>query len=124
MFLGYECLPNLKNIAVYEGEPNTILNFSTDPRNVTWKVYPTTDELDPRTIIDYGGVRDPTLTGLYDVNQTGLIVKNATTTPNSVNPISSAGLYVGQCASNTNKTGAKLLVVRKFFGRVVSTHFA
>lgn len=109
----------MKNIAVREGHPNTIINLYNDPQRVSWRVYPTSDELDPSTIIDYGGVRNPTLTGLYDVNQTGLIVKDATTKATedgNIRVISTAGLYVGQCANNTNKTGAKLLVVRKFFG--------
>ena len=110
LFLGYQCLPNLKNIAVYENQVNTIFNLSTDPNNVKWTVKPTSDELDTFTISNFGGYRDPTLTALYDVNQTGLIVKDATT---NGNPIATAGLYIGQCANNPNKTGAKLLVVRK-----------
>jgi|SRR6218665_724076 len=110
--LGPECVSNLKNIAVREGQTNTIMNLYIDPQNVTWKVTPTSDELSSYPIINYGGSRDPTLAGLYDVNQTGLIIKNATT---GGNPISTAGLYIGQCANNPNRTGAKLLVVRKFF---------
>jgi len=72
----------------------------------------TSNELDTYTISNFGGYKDPTLTGLYDVNQTGLIIKNATT---NGNPIATAGLYIGQCANNPNRTGAKLLIVRKFF---------
>ena len=100
------------NIAVYEGQPNTLMNLSTDPNNVRWKVYPTSNELDPVTISDYDGGRDQSVSGFYDVNEAGLIIKDATT---NGNPIPTAGLYIGQCANNPNKTGAKLLVVRKFF---------
>ena len=89
------------------------MNLSTDANNVKWTVKPTSNELDTLTISNFGGYRDSTLSGLYDVNQTGLIIKDATTTEDG-NPISSAGLYIGQCANNPNKTGAKLLVVRKF----------
>ena len=76
-------------------------------------VVPTSDELGSYTIINFGGFKDPTLTGLYDVNQTGLIIKDATT---NGNPITTAGMYIGQCANNPNRIGAKLLVVRKLFG--------
>src|SRR6218665_2207562 len=115
LFLGQQCMSSVKNIAVREGQTNIIINLYIDPQNVTWKVIPTSDELSSYTIITYGGSRDPTLTGLYDVNQTGLIIKEATTVEYE-NPISTAGLYIGQCANNPNRTGAKLLVVRKFCG--------
>ena len=90
------------------------MNLSTDPNNVKWTVRSTQDELSTYTISNFNGYRNPALTGLYDVNQTGLIIKDATT---NGNPISTAGLYIGQCVNNTNKTGAKLLVIRKFFGK-------
>ena len=77
-----------------------------------WTVKPTSDEISTYTISYLGGYKDPTLTGLYDVNQTGLIIKDATT---NGTPISTAGLYIGQCANNPDRTGAKLLVVREFF---------
>src|SRR6218665_2870908 len=98
------------NIAVREGQTNTIMNLYINPQNVTWKVTPTSDELNSYTIIGPGA--DQTLTGLYEVNQTGLVIKGATT---SGNPIATAGLYIGQCTNNPNKAGAKLLVVSKYF---------
>ena len=101
----------MENIAVYENQLNTIFNLSTGPNNVKWTVKPTSDELNTYTISDFGGSRNPAFTGLYDVNKAGLIIKNATT---NGNPISTAGLYIGQCANNPNRTGAKLLVIRKF----------
>ena len=110
MFL--DCEKDLKNIAVYEGQQNTILNLYVNTHDVSWKVKTTSDELNTYAIVDYGGSRDPSLTGLYDVNQTGLVIKDATTTGN---PIATAGLYIGQCINSPNKAGAKLLVVRKFF---------
>jgi len=111
LFLGPQCQSNLKNIAVREGLPNTLMNLYINTNNVKWTVKPTSDELGTYTIINYGGAMDPTLTGLYDVNQTGLIIKDATT---NGYPISTAGLYIGQCVNNPNKTGVKLIVVRKF----------
>src|SRR6218665_2425139 len=88
------------------------MNLYINPQNVSWKVKPTSDELSTFTIINYGGSRDPTLIGLYDVNQTGLVIKDATT---NGNPISTAGLYYAQCTNNPDRIGVKLLVVRKFF---------
>lgn len=107
---GDECLSNLKNIAVYEGQRNIILNLYINPLNVSWKVVSTSDEYDIQNIIDLGGKKNTALSTLYDVNQTGLIIRSATTTSGISQ--ATAGLYVGQCANNTNRTGAKLLVVR------------
>src|SRR5688572_31717433 len=95
------------------------MNLSTDPNNVKWSVRSTEDEITTYPISNFNGYRNPALTGFYDINQTGLIIKNATI---SGNPISTAGLYIGQCVNNTNRTGAKLLVVRKFFGCVNCTY--
>ena len=111
LFLGYQCIPNLRNIAVREGQLNTLMNMSSDPNNVKYTVTPTSDELTRYIIRDFDGSGDATVTGLYDVTPTGLNIKTATT---AGNPISTAGLYIGQCANNPNRTGAKLLVVRKF----------
>ena len=115
LFLGQQCMLSVKNTAVTEGDEDTIIGLSTNPQNVSWKVQPTSNETNTYTIIDYDGFKDTTLIRLYDVNQTGLIIKEATTVEYE-NPISTAGLYIGQCANNPNRTGAKLLVVRKFFG--------
>src|SRR6218665_2277174 len=93
------------------------MNLYININNVKWTVKPTSDELETYTIINYGGSSDPTLTGLYDVYHGGLIIKDATT---NGFPISTAGLYIGQCANNPNRTGAKLLVVRKFYGLLFS----
>ena len=113
LLVGNQCLSNVMNIAVYEGQLNTIMKLSTDPQSVTWSVLPTSEEPFLQTIIDIGFNKNPSLAQLYDVYQTGLLIKNATTVGD---PISTAGLYVGQCADNQDLTGAKLLVVRKFFG--------
>jgi len=108
LLLGPQCVSNVKNVAVRNGQPNTILNLYINPQNVTWKVTPTSDELSSYTISGPGA--DPSVNGLYAVNQTGLIIKDATT---SGNPIATSGIYIGQCVNNPNKTGAKLVVVRK-----------
>src|SRR6218665_1100969 len=113
LVVGDQCVSNLMNIAVYEGQLNTRMDLLTDPQSVTWRVLPTTDELFLQTIIDVGCNKDPSVAQLYDAYQTGLLIKNATTIGDQ---ISTAGLYVGQCGYNQELTGAKLLVVRKFFG--------
>lgn len=106
-------MSNMKNIAVYEDQQDTIMNLYVNPQNVSWKVRSTSDELSNYDIVYYGGAINSEYANLYDVNQTGLIIKSATTRGN---PRATAGLYIGQCANNSNKTGAKLLVVRKFVG--------
>lgn len=110
LLLGNPCLSSLKNIAVYEGKLNTKMGLSS----ITWRVLSTSDEPGLQTIMDGPGYKkNPSLTQLYDAYQFGLIIKNATTVGD---PISTAGLYVGQCSANQELMGAKLLVVRKYFG--------
>ena len=102
------------NIAVYEGQLNTTIDLSTDPQRVTWRVLPSSDESSGlQNVIGVGCNKNPSFAQLYDAYQTGLVIKNATTVGN---PISTAGLYVGQCGNHPERSGAKLLVVRKFFG--------
>lgn len=100
-------------MAVYEGDQNTMMNVTADPNNVKWTSIPSSDEFGSYQISDFGGYRDPSLVGLYSLNQSGLVILDATTTPNG-GPISTAGLYIAQCQNNDNRTGAKLLVVREF----------
>ena len=106
---------NHKNLAVYEGDLNIILSLTADPNNARWTVVPTSDEFGSYQISDYGGYRDPSLTGLFYPNQSGLVILNATTAPNGENPISTAGLYIAQCSNGGNRTGSKLLVIREYF---------
>src|SRR5688572_30224927 len=105
-----QCLPNLRNIAVYEGYENTIINQTANPNNARWSIIPTSVEFGYYTISAFGGYRDPSLTGLYYINQSGLVILDATT---NGQPISTSGLYIAECANNENRTGAKLVVVRK-----------
>ena len=90
------------------------MNQTANPNNAKWSIIPTSDEFGSYVIWEYGVYGDPPLTGLYYINQSGLVILDATTTPNG-QPISSAGLYIAQCANNENRTGAKLVVVRKYF---------
>ena len=113
LIVGDQCLSNVMNIVVYEGHLNTMMDLSTDPQSVIWRVVSTSNELELLTIIDIGCNKDPTFAQLYDAYQTGLLIKNASTIGD---PISTSGLYVGQCANNPERTGAKFVVVRKFFG--------
>ena len=108
-------MSSLLNIAVYEGDLNVIMNLTADPSNVQWTVIPTSNEFGTYQISGYGGYRNPSLGGLYDLNQSGLVILNATTTPNGEDPISTAGLYLTQCSNYGNRTAAKLLVVREYF---------
>ena len=106
-------MPNLKNRAVYEGDENIIMSLSGGPTGVSWKLKATSEELDTYTISDYNGYADPSLTGLFYLNQSGLVILNATTTEYG-NPISTAGLYMARCENDGILRGAKLLVVRKY----------
>ncbi len=107
-------MSNLKNIAVYEGDLNIIMTLRADTNDAMWTVNPTSHEPDSYPIWGYGGQRDPSLTGLFYPNQSGLVILNATTAPNGEGPISTAGLYIAQCSNDGKRTGAKLLVVREF----------
>ena len=91
------------------------MNLSTDPNNVKWTIIPSSDEFGSYTISDYDGYRDPTLEELFYIDQSGLLILNATTAPNGEGPISTSGLYIAQCSNDGNRTGAKLLVVRECF---------
>ena len=88
-----------------------MLSLSGGPTGVSWKIKPTTEELDTYTISNYNGYMDPSLTGLFYPNKSGLVVLNATS---NGNPISTSGLYIAQCSSDGVRAGAKLLVVREF----------
>ena len=105
-------MPNLKNIAVYEGDENIIMHLTGGPTGVRWYINPTTEELEIYTVSNYNGYMDPSLTGLFYSNKSGLVILNATS---NGNPISTSGLYIAQCSNDGVKTGAKLLVVREFY---------
>ena len=100
-------------MAAYEGDENILMNLAADPNNARWTIIPTSDEFGSYTVSDYGGYRDPYLTGLFNLNQMGLVILNATTAPNGEGPISTSGLYFARCHNNPNRTGAKLVVVRE-----------
>lgn len=99
-------------MTVYEGEENTLISLRAGTINTRWTIKPTSDELGTCTISDYGGCRDSTLTGLFYLNQSGLVIRNATTTDFG-NPNSTPGLYIARCPNNT-RTGVKILVVREY----------
>ena len=91
------------------------MNLTADPNNTSWTIIPSSDEFGSYHISDYGGYRDPSLTGLFYLNESGLVIINPTTTPNGEGPISTSGLYIADRETNGNRTGAKLLVVRECF---------
>ena len=88
------------------------MNYTADPNNVKWTIYPTSDEFGNYTISGSGGFRDSSLAPLFYLNQSGLVVLNATIVPDR-GPIATAGLYIAQCSNDGNRIGAKLLVVRE-----------
>lgn len=98
----------MKNIAVREGTLDVPINVTASPCGVNLAVFSTTNEPYPQRIIGPDCSVDPTLSDLYYVNRSGLIVLDSTTTENG-QPISTAGLYMADC--NGNKRGAKLLVI-------------
>src|SRR6218665_1428352 len=118
------CFSNLKNLAVYEGVENKIMDLRADPNRVKWTIISTSDEFDSYQITQYGGYKDPSLDDLFYPNQSGLFILNSTTTPNRQGPISTAGLYIADCEYDGNRTGAKLVVVRKYFHeKLCAKHF-
>ena|SRR6218665_834441 len=105
-------VPHMMNVAVREGKLNIPMNVTTSFCTVTWSVIPTSDELGPYLITNADCTVAPSLDALYYVNRSGLIIRNSTTTENG-HLITTAGLYTAECAGSGNKTGAKLVVVRK-----------
>src|SRR6218665_3349 len=93
------------------------MTLRADTNDVMWTVNPTSDEPNSYPIWGYGGQRDPSLAGLFHPNQSGLVILNATIAPNEQGPISTAGLYIGECSNSRSRTAAKLVVVREYFNR-------
>lgn len=82
---------------------------------VKFSVVPTSNELGPYQITGSDCTVNTNLANLYYVNQSGLIIRNSTATDDK-QPISTSGLYIADCGSNDNngnRSGAKLVVVRK-----------
>jgi len=102
----------MTNIAVREGTLDVSMIQTNDLCAAKFSVYSTTDEPFPRQITGSDCTVDSNLGALYYVNRSGLIIRNSTTTENG-EPISTAGLYMADCNYYENKTGAKLLVIRK-----------
>lgn len=107
------CLTSLRNIVAYEGTLTTMLNCATGPDSTAWSVRPISNVVTPYQITNFTDVVSPTLSGLYAINETGLIVRNATTTNATGASISTAGIYTVQFPNITNYIAAKLVVIRK-----------
>ena len=88
------------------------MNLPVDPNITWWAIIPTSNESKMIEISYYGGWRNPTLTGLFYLNQSGLVILNATTSPNDEGPLSTSGLYYVKCSTSENNPAVKLLVVR------------
>lgn len=106
----------MKNMAVYEGARDIPMTVTASNCGVAWTVVPTSDELGGQEITGSRCAVDPAMAELFYVSRTGLMIRKSTTSENG-GPISTAGLYIADCKNNREKTGAKLLVVRKYFNR-------
>src|SRR6218665_2547472 len=103
----------LENIAVYEGDLDTLLCSPTSPNGVKWTILSTTDERTVVDIINYDDTVYPSYASDYTFSSSsGLTIKNATTTAEAGHQLSTAGLYTAQCSDGTHFS-LKFLVVRK-----------
>ena len=104
-----QCQNPPDNIVVYEGTENTILTCELQPSAEMWTVRPTSMAIKEIQISNFTDtVSQPTL---YAVNESGLIIRNATTNSTG-NQTSTAGLYTVYFADGT-KIGVKVVVIRK-----------
>lgn len=115
MFSGtyQQWLAYLRNTAVYEGTQNTMLTcpVGTGDRSA-WTVRPTSEAFAYYQITNSPDSVFTTVTGHYALNQTGLIIRNATPTPTG-GPIATAGFYMVEFPINRDSTAVKLVVIRK-----------
>ena len=106
-----ECPNPPENIVVYEGTENIILSCGLEPSAEMWTIRPASLAVKEIQITNFTDSVSPTLAGLYAINQTGLIIRNATTNSTG-NQTSAAGLYYVYFADG-NKTALKVVVIRK-----------
>lgn len=107
-----ECPNSLENIVVYEGTENIILSCGLGPGAERWTVRPTSIASKEHQITNFTDSVFSNLAGLYAVNQSGLIIREAATNYSTNGPISTAGIYVVYFPDN-NKTAIKVVVIRK-----------
>ena len=81
---------------------------------------PTIDEFIYYTLAEYlfDGYFETPWTGIFNFNQCGIVILNATTTPNEQGRIPTSGLYIKEFDNGDKWIGAKLLVVRKCLTRL------
>lgn len=108
----------MKNIAVYEGTIDILIDVAADPCTDAWSVVPTSNEMD-RYPISYSNCKGrpddlADLSQLYHVNGRGLIIREATSTDRNGQPISTSGLIFAHCTEfgGEGEVAAKFLVVR------------
>lgn len=77
-----------------------------------WTVKPVTNVSKEYPINNFTDSVSPALTGLYAINQSGLIVRSAATTNSTGGSSATAGIYFVYFADG-NRTAVKLLVIRK-----------
>lgn len=88
------------------------MTCAAGPNGLRWSVRPTSSAPNSFEITNYDDVVSPSLTGPYAVDETGLIVLNATTNDTAA-PMSTAGVYTVEFADSANTISAKLVVIRK-----------
>ena len=106
-----ECPNSIENVVVYEGTKNTILGCVLGRGAQSWRVRSTSLATRESQITDFTGSVSADLLGLYAVNQSGLIIRNATIDADG-GPISTAGLYTVYFADGS-KAAVKVVVIRK-----------
>ena len=102
-----KCLNAPQNVVVYEGTENIILSCGLGPSAEGWTVRSTSLAARQSQITNFTDSVSPDVMELYAINQSGLIIRNAT-----INPPSTAGLYYMYFEDGSN-TGAKVVVIRK-----------
>src|SRR6218665_1545349 len=106
-----ECPNSIENVVVYEGTKNTILGCGLGPSAERWTVRSTSQSTNEFQITNFTSIVSPALLGLYAVNQSGLIIRNATIDADG-GPISTAGLHYVYLTDGS-KAAAKVAVIRK-----------
>ena len=85
---------------------------AADDTGTAWTVRPSSDPITPYQITNYSDVVNRTLAGSYAIDETGLMVLEATGNKTGA-VMSTAGEYTVEFANSTNKIAVKLVVVRK-----------
>src|SRR6218665_2351904 len=84
------CLNSPQNIVLYEGTENIILSCGLEPSAQMWTITSISNSTRHIQITNFTDSVSPVLTGLYAINQSGLIIRNATTNFSTGGPLATA----------------------------------